>query len=175
MYNTSKQRNKAFLGALIGAGVGLASNLIGGLVSNNAAEKEQARQQRLQNRLDTLQMAQNLTAGYANQDYIDDLKNNIVFRCGGRKRKACGGKTRKAEDGGQFDWGSVISGVSSGINNITNSAFTANRLRNSNIISGESLANTPKLAIVRPDYIDAIDYQGRLASILRCGGKKRKR
>lgn len=158
----TKDRHKAWIGAAIGAAASLAGSLIGGISSSNAQKKQQALQAIAQNRADTYQMAQNLTAGYGDQSYVNDLQKRVTFRCGGKKRK-------RAEEGGKFDYAGLISGISSGIGSATTGIMNANVIRNQHVgDSRESFANTPKTAIVMPDYID------RFQQMMRCGGKRRK-
>lgn len=156
---TAKDRNKAFLGALIGAGISLLGGAISGAISNNASKKAQRRAQIAQNKSDTYEMAQNLSAGYGDQSYVDELKDRVTFRAGGK---------HKAADGGNFDWSGVINGASSGLNNIVGSAFAANQMKHRNINSQAFMANVPKTELVIPDYKD------RYYSTLRCGGRKRR-
>lgn len=162
---TSNKRTKAFLGALIGAGVSLIGGAASSIIGANSAKRQQVLAQIDQNRRDTYEAAQNLGAGYGDQSYLKGLNQHVVFKCGGRKR-------RKAEGGGNFDYSSVINGASSAIDNIGSALTNASIAKHSSVNSQSFMANVPKVDIVQPDYITTTDYQDRLASILRCGGRK---
>ena len=70
------KRNKAWLGAVIGAATNIAGSIIGG----NAQKKAARAQARAQNRQATLEMANNLSNAYGDQEYVDDFQNKIAFR-----------------------------------------------------------------------------------------------
>ena len=94
------KRNKAWLGAVIGTATNIAGSIIGG----NAQKKAARAQARAQNRQATLEMANNLSNAYGDQEYVDDFQNKIAFRNGGRVKRtklySCGGK-RKFSCGGK--------------------------------------------------------------------------
>lgn len=108
-------RSKAFIGAAIGA----VGNLVGGLISKNkqkkAAEKAYRQQQEEQTRIEGVQQAAAMSAQYANQDYVNQYRDKITLKNGGKvnmKRKdndrisvakkfACGGR-RKANLGSEI-------------------------------------------------------------------------
>lgn len=160
-----KNRAKAFLGALIGAGVSLAGSAIGGVLQNNANKKAAKIQRENQNRKDAFEAANNLAYGYSNEGYVDDIYNNIVMRCGGRRRK-------KAGNGGNFDWNSIINGASQGFGSIMSGGFNAANAKNTITTTAPTLANQPKDNLIKPNYIIP-EYVDRL-QLMRCGGRKRK-
>lgn len=164
---SSKKRNKVFLGALIGAGVSLVGGAVSNIMNKNAAKKQQRYNQMIQNRQDTYEQAQNLTAGYGNQEYVDDLMNNVNFKLGGRRRKKC-------EDGAKFDWTPVISGATNAINSIGTAATNASIDRTNRVNSQSFMANVPKTEVVLPDYVVNGEYMDRQLPMFKCGGKRRR-
>lgn len=165
-----RNRRKAWLGAAIGAAASLIGGGISAIMGDNASKEAQRQAQINQNKKDNYNLAQNLTAGYANQDYVDQMNERVSFSLGGRRRKA--------EEGGSFDWNSVINGVSSGLNSAMSGAVNAANLRRQNIKQGESLANAPKTEIKTPYYnTNVVNGYSDLFSqqqMLRCGGRKRR-
>lgn len=183
-----QKRKKAFLGSLIGAGIGLVSSVVGGISSKNAAERQQREQQIAQNRADTYEMANNLSAGYSNQDYANDFQKKVKFKHGGmkqyndrikhNKRFACGG--RKKAKWGAIDTNNVISAGGSALGGLVGNLI-ANSANTGAIVSTPSVANDPKTAI------KAVDYQERLhpnyiddavinnPRMFRCGGKRKRK
>lgn len=163
----STKRRKAWLGAVIGA----AASLLGGGISSgigaNSAKKQQRAAQIAQNKQDTYEMAQNLTAGYGDQSYIDDLVRHATFKLGGRKRKKC-------EDGGKFDYSSLINGVSSAANSIGTALTNANIANHSRVNRQDFFANVPKTEVVIPEYATNVEYMDRQLPMLKCGGKRRR-
>lgn len=108
-------RKKAFIGAAIGA----IGNLAGGIISRRKQKKAQERAFRQaqleQNKTEGFQQAQAMSAQFANQDYVDEYKNKITLKNGGKvnmkkkgndrvviaKKFACGGR-RKANLGSEI-------------------------------------------------------------------------
>lgn len=96
-------RDKKFIGAAIGA----VTSIAGGLI-NRAKQKKAARKQAEANRLSATMQAQeqanqdavNQSQQYENQEYVDDVKNKISFRNGGKskvsvaKKYKCGGRSK---------------------------------------------------------------------------------
>lgn len=76
-----QKRKKCWIGAVIGA----ATSLIGSAIQADGQRKAQRKQNIAQNKANTYEMANNLTAAYANQDYADELQNKVVFKAGGTK------------------------------------------------------------------------------------------
>lgn len=76
-----RNRHKAWIGAAISA----ATSLIG-MAANGAAKSRQQReierQQNYKNNIDTIAALNN---AYANQDYVNDFEDRVVYRLGGRK------------------------------------------------------------------------------------------
>lgn len=101
-------RQKAFIGAVIGS----VGNLVGGIISKNKQKKAQERAfrqaQEEQTRSEGVQQAQAMSAQYANQDYVDEYRNKITLKNGGKvnmkkkgndrvaiaKKFACGGRKK---------------------------------------------------------------------------------
>lgn len=178
------KRDKAFLGAVIGAVAGLAGSAIGGAISNNKAKAQLRAQQREQNKQDTLAMAQNLSASYGNQEYVDEFNKRITFKNGGKmkrrkcaagnkvsvaKKFACGG--RKKAEWGASDTSALISGIGGGLGNILNAAMSGNvgTVKQGNIFKG-----TPKEHIQQPDYIATHANNVTNNYLYRCGGKSKR-
>lgn len=180
------KRDKAWLGAVIGAATGIA----GSIISGNAQKKAARAQARAQNRQATLEMANNLSNAYGNQEYVDDFQNKITFRnggrvkrtklysCGGKRRFSCGGRKRY-EDGGLKLWdgandlGSIINGIGSTVGNVIqqNGAASAQRTMIQPVVNTAGMA---KQEIKKPSYLrnDNVEQQA-----YRCGGyilKRRK-
>lgn len=171
--NKNNKRHKAWLGAVISGAIGLGSSIVGGLIQKNSQEKALAEQQRAQNKQDTLNMAQQLTAGYSDTSYADEFNKKVVFKMGGNKvDKARRIRPRKKAAWGAEDTNALISGLSSSLGNITSSAIAASV----DTTPAESLpfmANQPKHGIKTPDYL--IENSQQIGNILRCGGKRKGR
>ncbi len=108
-------RQKAFIGAAIGA----VGNLVGGIISRNkqkkAAEKAYRNAQIEQTHNEGVQQAAAISSQYANQDYVEQYRNKITLKNGGKvgmKKKtndrikvaktfACGGR-KKANLGSEI-------------------------------------------------------------------------
>lgn len=189
----NKKRKKAWIGALIGGALSILGGVGSSIVSKNAQEKALAKQQREQAKQDTFEMAQNLTAGYGNQDYADEFQKKITFKNGGiakskytdrikyNKKFACGGR-KKANLGAD-----IISNLMGAIGNVSSAAIQAST-NNNPIKENISIPNIPKTEIKTPNYqvkehsnafsttnnnyvIDNIMNNKRM---FKCGGKKRK-
>lgn len=180
------KRNKAWLGAVIGAATEIAGNLIGG----NAQKKAAKAQARAQNRQATLEMANNLSNAYGDQEYVDDFQNKITFRnggrikrtklysCGGKRKFSCGGRKRYESGGlklwdGANDLSSIIGGVGNAIGGAIqqNSAASAQRTMIQPVVNPAGMA---KQEIKKPSYLRDYNIQQQA---YRCGGyilKRRK-
>lgn len=178
-------RDKAFLGALIGGGISILGTGISSIMNKVSSNKQLREQQRQQNKNDTLAMAQNLSAGYSDQDYIDDFKNKVTFKNGGvmknnkygdrikrNKIFKCGGR-KKASIGINFtneDISSIINSASGAASNVLGS--TINSFDDTVVRQGNMYKSVPKTEIKSPDYIVVAD---RNNSLFRCGGRKKAR
>ena len=78
------KRNKAMLGAVISAIGGIASSALGSYMQTKAQREAQEAAIAEQNKANALQSAQNLSAAYADQSYVDDFNKRITFRAGGK-------------------------------------------------------------------------------------------
>lgn len=168
---TKIRRDKAFLGAAIGAVAGIA----GGLIQGAAAKRQQRRQQIAENKRATYEAANNLSAAYANQEYVDDFEKKVTFKNGGKtKRKSqytdrintakkfkCGG--RKKAEWGKEDTANAIGSAGSLANAIIGSTT------DTTIKQGDAIGTTTKNSIKVPDYVINNEYR------MRCGGKKRRK
>lgn len=188
------KRNKAWLGAVIGTATGIA----GSVISGNAQKKAARAQARAQNRQATLEMANNLSNAYGDQEYVDDFQNKIAFRnggrvkrtklysCGGKRKFFCGGKRKfscggrkRYEDGGLKLWddandlGSIINGVGNAAGGVIqqNGAANAQRTMIQHVVN---TVGTAKQEIKKPSYLRSDNVQQQA---YRCGGyilKRRK-
>lgn len=91
------KRKKAFLGAIIGGVMGIAGSAISAASQRKANEKQIKRE----NYINRNQSANNLSATYSNEEYVDDFLNKTTFKYGGNKTMACG--NRKIAKMGMFD------------------------------------------------------------------------
>ena len=82
------KRKKAFLGAIIGAVTGIAGSAISAASQRKAQEKQIKRE----NYINRNQSANNLSAAYSNEEYVDDFLNKTTFKYGGNKTMACGNR-----------------------------------------------------------------------------------
>ena len=80
MSNMSCKRNKKWLGAVISGVANIASTLISAKNQANAIKEQQLQQDKQL----AIQHAANLTAQYNNTDYVDAMKDKIVYRAGGK-------------------------------------------------------------------------------------------
>lgn len=87
MKRTCKRR-KAFLGAIIGAVTGIAGSAISAASQRKAQEKQIKRE----NYINRNQSANNLSAAYSNEEYVNDFLNKTTFKYGGNKTMACGNR-----------------------------------------------------------------------------------
>lgn len=159
----NNKRDKAFIGAAIKA----VGNIVGGIISKNkqkkAAEKEYREKQLEQTHNEGVQQAAALSAQYANQDYVEDYKNKISFKNGGKvnmnkkyndrisitKKCACGGR-RKANFGSD-----VIGGVESVVNSIIQSPNNKKQIK-----TGDGFNYDVKKSIQPKDYDVNNTYDG---------------
>lgn len=179
MINKKSKRKKAFIGAIIGAVAGIGTSIASSVISKKNAEKQAEEQQKQQNRQDTYEMAQNLTAGYGDQEYVKDFKNRVQFKKGGImnnkyndrigriKKFKCGGRKKAAW--GANDTEAIISGLGSGISNVVSSAITNSA--DTTVSRGNIFSNEPKTTIETPDYMTSTNVMR--PAYLRCGGRKK--
>lgn len=149
-------RPKAFLGAVIGA----VGNLVGGAISKRkqkkAQEKAYRQAQEEQTRSEGVQQAAAMSAQYANQDYVDEYRNKITLKNGGKvsmknksndrvavaKKFKCGGR-KKANLGKQivsdiktigddFKGDNLGNTIVSGINGVANAINGGNNMTKPN-------------------------------------------
>ena len=178
------KRDKAFLGAIIGAVAGLTGSAIGSSINNRKAKAQLETQQRAQNKQDTLAMAQNLSASYGNQEYVDEFNKRVTFKNGGKmkkrkcsagtkvsiaKRFACGGRKKAAW--GASDTANLISGLSGGLGNIVSASMSGNT---GIVKQGDIFKGTPKEHIQQPDYIATPANNVTDDYVYRCGGKSKR-
>lgn len=115
--NLESPRRKAFLGIALGA-ASLASSLIGGISARNRAKAER-RQQELEQFKNANINAENYGRSMANvmdnQGYVDEMKERIVYRNGGRRQYTLGSNVQPAniQQPKGIGAGSVLSGAAS--------------------------------------------------------------
>lgn len=178
MKNNNSKRKKAWIGAVIGAAASLLGSVGGSILSSNAQQEQIDEQKESQNRKDTYTMANNLSAAYGNQGYVDEFQNKVTFKNGGRmktkkvdnsdrltvaKRFKCGGRKKLANGGSSFDYSSLINGISSGIGNVATAAI--NNSVDRSPINSVSYTGTAKESLEKPDYVtdNTSTYTDRLA------------
>ena len=81
-------RDKAFIGAAIGAVGNIVGSIIGRRKQKKAAEKAYRQQQIQQTRDEGFQQAQAMSSQLANQDYVDEYRNKITLKNGGKVKKS---------------------------------------------------------------------------------------
>lgn len=81
MKRTCRKRKKAFIGAIIGAVTSIAGSAIGAAAQKKTQNKQIARE----NEINRNQSANNLSAAYSNEEYVDDFLNKTTFKYGGNK------------------------------------------------------------------------------------------
>lgn len=134
-------RKKAFIGAAIGTVGNLAGGIFGAYKQKRAQKKAYRQAQKEQTQNEGFQQVQAMSAQYANQDYVDEYRNKITLKNGGKvnmkkkgndrivmaKKLACGGRKKaglgseiandfKGDNLGNTIVG-IINGIASGINN----------------------------------------------------------
>lgn len=161
-------RKKAFIGAAIGAVGNLAGGIIGAFKQKRAQEKAYRQAQKEQTQNEGVQQAQAMSAQYANQDYVDEYRNKITLKNGGKvnmkkksndriamaKKFACGGRKKAglgseiANDfkniGQEFkgnNLGNTIVGAINGITSGINSAYANKPNYTSNLQSTATTTN----------------------------------
>lgn len=175
----NNKRDKAFIGAAIKA----VGNIVGGIISKNkqkkAAEKEYREKQLEQTHNEGVQQAAALSAQYANQDYVEDYKNKISFKNGGKvnmnkkyndrisitKKCACGGR-RKANFGSniknQFsgdNFNNTMSNAIDGVGSVANSIIQSPNNKKQ-IKTGDGFNYDVKKSIQPKDYDVNNTYDG---------------
>ena len=76
-----RNRHKAWIGAAIGA----ATTLIGMMANNAAKRKQQEEAERQENYKSAIDRIAAMNNAYANQDYVNDFEDRVIYRLGGRK------------------------------------------------------------------------------------------
>lgn len=87
------KRKKAFLGAIIGA----VTSIAGSAISAASQRKAQEKQIKRENYINRNQSANNLSAAYSNEEYVDDFLNKTTFKYGGNKTMVELPKTKLAK------------------------------------------------------------------------------
>lgn len=77
-------RDKAFIGAAIGAVGNIVGGIIGKRKQKKAQEKAYRQAQEEQTRAEGVQQAAAMSAQYANQDYVDQYREKITLKTGGK-------------------------------------------------------------------------------------------
>lgn len=170
-----EKRRKAFIGAAVAGVTSLIGSVAGGLMQKNAAKRKAEQEQEQANRQNTFQQASILSEIANNQEFVDEYKNKITlkaggkmklnnkyedrievdkrFACGGRKRKACGGR-KKAEFG--------INDAITSVTNLANPLISQSFNNDNNVVTTNSAS-----------YAGRNGYYDRIKQY-KCGGKKRK-
>lgn len=154
-------RDKAFLGAVIGGVANIAGGIISKRKQKKAQEEAYKQQQKEQTQNEGFQQAAAMTSQYANQDYVNQVKNKISLKNGGKvamkksyndriahnKKFACGGRKRASlgsdiinnaksigEDFSGANLANTISGIAGGVT----AAVSGNNPSSSNMSSAEA-------------------------------------
>lgn len=154
-------RDKAFLGAVIGGIANIAGGIISKRKQKKAQEEAYKQQQKEQTQNEGFQQAAAMTSQYANQDYVNQVKNKISLKNGGKvamkkgyndriahnKKFACGGRKRASlgsdiinsaksigEDFSGGNLANTISGIAGGVT----AAVSGNNPSSSNMSSAEA-------------------------------------
>ena len=192
-------RDKAFIGAAIGA----VGNIVGGIISGRKQKKAQERAYRQaqieQTRNEGFQQAAAMSAQYANQDYVDQYKQKITLKDGGKvnmkgkykdrvavaKRYKCGGRkksnlgTEIANDfksfGQAFKGENLGDAIVSGLNAIGNVVNRSNNNVNTAPINNlsSSTATTDYINNANSVAQQAEARKQQKSNVARCGTKKK--
>lgn len=112
--NKQEERPKAFLGAIIGAAAGIAGNIISAKKKAKAEEAAFQQAQGEQNRNDGIQQANAMTAAYANQDYVNQYKDKIKLKNGGKMKVKVGDSSDRIVNAKKFALGGKMSSMNDG-------------------------------------------------------------
>jgi len=167
-------RKEAFLGAIIGTVAGIAGSIISGKKQKKADELAFKQAQAEQNRIDGLQQAQALSSSYANQSYVDQYKDKVVLKNGGKmkvkavkkgdridtfKKYKVGGRipigSNKKEYGsliGKDGIGGVVSGGIGGVGSLISSIFSKPKAPKTIVKSDGFSVAAPKTGIAPTSY-----------------------
>lgn len=77
-------RDKAFIGAIVGAVTGIAGGIISAKKKKKAEQLAFEQEQAEQTRKDGIAQMQSLNSTYANQDYVDQYKQKVTLKNGGK-------------------------------------------------------------------------------------------
>lgn len=192
-------RDKAFIGAAIGAVGNLVGGIIGRRKQKKAAEKAYRQAQEEQTRNEGIQQAAAMSAQYANQDYVDQYRQKITLKNGGKvgmkgkdkdrvaiaKRYKCGGR-KKSNLGSEIvsdiknigqefkgdNLGNTIVDSLNAVGNIINASGNPVRAAHtSNLSSTATTASYIKSANDIAQQVEARKQQRTTAA--RCGTKKK--
>lgn len=191
-------RDKAFIGAAIGA----IGNIVGGVISGKKQKKAQEKAYRQaqieQTRNEGFQQAAAMSAQYANQDYVDQYKQKITLKDGGKvnmkgkykdrvavaKRYKCGGRkksnlgTEIVNDfkniGQAFKGDNLDNTIVDGLNAIGDIINRRNNVNSTPINTFSSSANTTNYINNANNVAQQSEIRKQQKSnIARCGTKKR--
>lgn len=100
-------RKKAFIGAIVGTVAGIAGDLVSANKKKKAEEAAFIKQQTEQNRIDGLNQAATMTTNYADQSYVDQYKDKITLKAGGKMKIKKGNKTDRLVQAKKFALGGI--------------------------------------------------------------------
>lgn len=194
----NNSRDKAFLGAVIGG----VANITGGIISKRkqkkAQEKAYRQAQEEQTKQEGFQQAAAMTSQYANQDYVDQYKDKITLKNGGKvsmnnkysdritraKKFACGGR-KKANFGStilgeiknigqEFQGDNLNNNINSIASGIT-SAVSGNGVKNpsSSNMSVADVATTQNIATNKEIARKADETKQRKTTAAKYGTRKK--
>lgn len=191
-------RDKAFIGAAIGAIGNLVGGIIGKRKEKKAQEKAYRQAQEEQTRSEGVQQAAAMSAQYANQDYVDQYRNKITlknggkinmkkkdndrialakkFKCGGRKRANLGSEIVNdfKNIGQEFKGDNLGNTIVSAINGIAGTINpTGNSVGAAGAISGTDAATMNNIQRNREVAQQADQRKQQRTTAARCGTKKK--
>lgn len=146
-------RKKAFIGSIIGAVANVTGDIIKGVKEKKIAKKTYEANQINQTHDDGIKQAAAISAQYANQGYVDEYKNKIALRNGGKinmkdnNRVKINKKIRLGGGGDVFGIGDAINGLGS----IVTAAMKSTKVNNIQKGDGFSYGN-PKTNIKSNNY-----------------------
>lgn len=174
----SNKRKKAFIGTAIAAGASLLGSAVSGIINARQIKKQNELAAAEANRQAMYQKANALSQVANEQDYVDEYKNKIVMKAGGKyndrmkqvKRYACGGR-KKAEVG---TTGSnkglistdVVSGIINGATSLIQPVITNALSVDKTIPTANNFTTVGKTNTTDNGYYDRLKRY-------KCGGRKK--
>lgn len=191
-------RDKAFIGAAIGAVGGIIGGIIGRRKQKKAQEEAYKQQQIQQTRDEGFQQAQAMSSQIANQDYVDEYRNKITLKNGGKVKKynnysdrvsiakkyKCGGRKKSSfgsaiassfksigDDFNNQNLGNTISSIGSGITSAISGSGNSNPI--TPVPSAATATTMSSIRTNRDIAQQADERKQQRTTAARCGTKKK--